>query len=160
MLDLRDLKWAAAPALLLLVSVAGCGSSGGNGTSNGAAGGSGQNAQPASGGNFCQVFRDELNGLNAAFPKDLSSAEQLKAYGQFLEDSNAKLLAAAPGEIRAALEAQVKVSNATAAAYKNGKPPTADVTAQLRSPEYQNAAKQVTAYARDKCGISPSAPTS
>ncbi|MDQ2825821.1 MAG: hypothetical protein M3Y04_02455 [Actinomycetota bacterium] len=108
------------------------------------------------GGDFCAVVRDQLNGLATVFPTDFAATDQLKTYGKYLEDTNAKLLAAAPGEIRAALETQVGVSNASAKSYRAGTRPPADVTAQLRAPEYRSAAEKVAAYAKDKCGINPS----
>ncbi|MDP9325669.1 MAG: hypothetical protein M3O87_03935 [Candidatus Dormibacteraeota bacterium] len=146
--------------LALAVLVTACGSSSGSASSGS---GGGATPQPAvgGGGDFCAVIRDQLNGLDKVFPKDFTSADQLKAYGTYLEETNNKVLAAAPAEIRADVETQVRVSNTAAASYKSGVIPPAAVTAQLRTAEYKTAAANLAKYAKDKCGISPSvAPTS
>jgi hypothetical protein len=140
--------------------VTACGSSSGSGSTSSSGGSS---SQPAGGGggNFCAVVREQLAQLNKVFPKDFSAPDQLKAYGGYIEESNAKIVAAAPSEIRADVETQARISSAVAASYKNGVRPSSASLTQLRSPEYQAAAKKVAAYAKDKCGISPSvAPTS
>ncbi len=158
MVNRFGLKLGTAPLLALALLVTACGPSGGTSSS-----GSGAGPSPAggnSGGDFCKVIRDQLAGLNNVFPKDFSSADQLKAYGTYLEETNAKVLAAAPSEIRADVDIQVRVSNASAASYKSGVRPSAATAAQLRTAEYRSAAQKVAAYAKDKCGIGPSpAPT-
>jgi hypothetical protein len=145
---------------VLALLVAGCGSTSGSATG----GSSAPSSTPAavdSSAAFCGVIRDQISGLNSTFPKDFSSADQLKAYGTYLEETNTRLLAAAPPEIHADVAAQVAVSNESAAAYKSGSLPPAAASAKLRAAEYRAAAAKVLAYAKDKCGISPSvAPTS
>jgi len=152
------LRFFAAPLIAIALVATACGSTD---NANKASGG-GSDATPQAGaggaGDFCAVLRDELNGLNSAFPKDFGSADQLKAYGAYVEQSNAKLVATAPAEIKDAIQTQARVSNAQAASYKNGVKPPRELSAQLRTPEFQAAAQKVAAYAKDKCGISPSPP--
>ncbi len=113
--------------------------------------------RPGGGGNFCAVVRAQLNGLKAAFPKNFTAPDQLKTYGAYLKETNAKVLAAAPTEIRSAVETQTKVSNAAADSYLAGKAaPPPDVLKQLRSPEFLAAAKQLATYGKDRCGLNPS----
>ena len=149
-------RLGAAPALALVVLATGCGSGGGSATT----GGGTTQPKAAAGGDFCAVVRDELNALKTALPKDYSAPDQMKAYGAFIEQSNAKLVAAAPGEIRADVQTQAQATSAVAASWKTGVRPSADALAQLRTPQYKAASTKVAAYIRDKCGISPSvAPT-
>jgi hypothetical protein len=150
----------AAPLLALALLGTACGSSSGS-ASTGSGSGAPAAASGGGGGDFCALIKEQLTGLGKVFPKDFSSADQLTAYGTYLEESNNKLLAAAPSEIRADVETQVRVSNTAAASYKAGVRPPASVTAQLRTAEYRTAAQNFATYAKDKCGISPSAsPTS
>jgi hypothetical protein len=150
------LKWSVVPVLAIAVLVTACGSSSSSssGGSTGSSGGGGPQAA-GGGGDFCKVVREQLAELKTVMPKDFSNADQLKTYGTFIEDSNAKIVAAAPAEIRADVETQARISTAAAASYKSGGRPSSAVAAQLRSPEYQAAAKKVALYAKDKCGISP-----
>jgi hypothetical protein len=148
-----------APMLALAVLTAACGSSSPAATGNSPTAATPTAAAPGGGGNFCQAVRDQLNGFAAVFPKDFSSADQLKAYGAYLDETNAKLRATAPSELKDSIEVQTRVSSAQAAAYKNGVQPSRDVVAQLRTPEFQDASRKLSAYTKDKCGIDPSAST-
>ncbi|MEA2932865.1 MAG: hypothetical protein QOI56_1650 [Actinomycetota bacterium] len=149
----------AAPLLALAVLGSACSSGNGSALSdNGSLTTKGSQATPtskAAGGDFCAVLRDQLAALDSVFPKDFAAPDQLKAYGEFLEQSNARLLAAAPDDIRPAMETQARVGNAQVASYKAGTTPPADVTAQLRTPEFTAASQQLAAYAKDRCGITP-----
>lgn len=157
MLNQFGMRFLAGPLIAVGLLATACGST----DNSNKVSGSGSSATPQSasggGGDFCAVLRDELNGLSAAFPKDMSSADQLKVYGAYIEQTNAKLVAAAPAEIKDAIQTQARVSNAQAGSYKSGVNPPRELSAQLRTPEYQAAAQKVAAYAKDKCGISPSA---
>ncbi|MEP6695744.1 MAG: hypothetical protein ABJA34_02570 [Pseudonocardiales bacterium] len=152
---------AAGALLVFALAATGC-SGGGSGTAaakkdtGASASKPPDNPQPGGGGNFCKVLKDELLGLSAAFPKDFTDSKQLQAYGGYVKASNAKLRAAAPAEIRDAVNTSTRVSDTTADAYAAGGKPSADALNQLRSPEYQAAAKQVAAYAKDHCRLSPS----
>ncbi len=158
MLSSPGVNWLAVPVLTLVALVTARGSGGG---STGGGGGNPPQAAAGGGGDFCQIIKDQLSGLEKVFPKDFSDAGQLKAYGTYLEETNTKILAAAPSEIRADVETEVKASNASAAYYKTGVKPPTSANTQLRSPEFKAATQKVSAYTKDKCGIGPSvAPTS
>ena len=132
MLNTRALRWVGTPALAAALLATACGSGSGNAVSDKAGttasvGTAAENPKSGGGGDFCTVVRDQLSGLGKVFPKDFSAADQLKAYGEYLKDTNAKLMAAAPGDIRSPLEVQVRVSNAMAESYRSGVKPSPDV---------------------------------
>ncbi len=123
--------------------------------SSASTGTSSKKVQPG-GGDFCKVLKDDLNGLKTVFPTDFTNAAQLKTYGKYVKQTNGQLREAAPGELRDAVNTSTRVSDLLADSYVKGVKPSLDALKQIRSAEFQTAAKKVAAYAKDQCGISPS----
>ncbi len=153
MLNRHGSRWAAGT--LIAVTMLATGYTGGSHRSTGA-------SKPGTGGagNFCALATEQSKGLTKAFPTDYNNADQVKAYGAYLLASNARVLAAAPADIRGDIESVTRVTDALGhAVQKAGKlatPP--DVRALRRSPAYQAALLNVTRDERDRCrlGASPS----
>jgi len=144
--------WAVVlVGLAALVSAACSDDGGGSSTSSTAVSSpsTSSTAKPGGGGDFCATLKTHLTNVTQRLPKPGTEdqAAQLRAYGTFLEESNAKLLAAAPAELRSAMEIFVRNSNRAATDFKSGATPPATT----QSSEEQAASEQITQYAADNC---------
>jgi hypothetical protein len=152
--------------LALAMMAAGCGGGGGQSTAaakkkavtstgNSTTGGSGGGDLGA----FCAAARKQGKETLAKTPAGGESPVQLKAFGQYVKSANATLRSLAPGEIAADIRVTTRVSDTIADDYIKGREPSATVTRQLRSPDFEPAAKRAAQYMKTHCGITPSSIT-
>jgi hypothetical protein len=107
----------------------------------------------AGGGKLCDVIKAQFAAFTEYTDAPLLDVAARKRYGLTSKQLNDKLVKTAPAELGADVVAQTRVANGVADAFASGRSPGAAALAQLRSPEYQAAARRVSAYAKDHCGI-------
>ncbi|MGI8681566.1 MAG: hypothetical protein ACR2JO_05440 [Mycobacteriales bacterium] len=120
----------------------------------------GRNSVSVAGGEkFCDVIKAQFGAFTEYTDAPLLDVAARKRYGLTSKQLNDKLVKIAPAELGADVVAQTRVANGVADAFASGRSPGAAALAQLRSPEYQAAARRVSAYAKDHCGIGVTATT-
>lgn len=104
------------------------------------------------GGDFCTQLKDSSSQLGPLLEASVSSDPEvrLQAFTK-QKDLNAKLLKAAPKEIRSDFETQTRTQDAMIDAQIQGDQVAA--AALAAKPEFQAAVARLGTYYKDKCGI-------
>lgn len=144
-------------ALTMALLATACGG-GGDGASTRAdapaapATGGGSDKPADAGGDFCAQVKEALSQVGTYMEAAISSDPEVRRRTLTKQkDLNAKLLKAAPKEIRRDLETQTRDQDAMIDAQIRGD--DAAAAALIAKPEFQAATARVGTYYKDKCGL-------